>query len=120
MTDERSWQGHVVFGALLAAAYLVAVLTVIHLDHGSELAKLARGAYTDTFSPLGLSRAAAWPGSSLGPVSEYPDGPFDAGTYRSALQPSRHACRWAAVGQAVLVFLVATAGHARRRAPSRR
>ena len=88
---------------------LAAVLTVIYLDYSSEVAKLARGAYTDTFSPLGLGRAAAWPGSYLGPISVYPDGPFDAIAYRAELQPSLHACLRAAVVQAVLVFLICAA-----------
>ncbi len=108
MRSSGRWRGPLIFGAAVAAAYLALVLAVIHLNYSSEVAKLARGAYTDTFSPLGLARAAAWPGSYLGPISDYPDGPFDAGTYRSELQPSLRACLAAAVVQSVLVFMVGT------------
>jgi len=120
LTDNRRWQKSLIFGAAVAALYLTAVLAVIYLDYSSEVAKLARGAYTDTFSPLGLARVAAWPGSYLGPLSDYPDGPFNAVTYRAALRPSLQACLRAAPVQAVLVFLIGTVIDSWRRVLSRR
>ena len=59
--------------ALFGFAYAAVTSVVVLVDYSSETDKLDRGAYTDTFPPLGLAQAATLPLSAFLPQPEYQD-----------------------------------------------
>ena len=60
-------------GAVVAALYVIGVGGVVLLEDHSEVAKLDRGTFTDTFPPLLLSEGLTLPLSAQLPQPVYPD-----------------------------------------------
>jgi hypothetical protein len=67
---------------LVCAAYLIVALAVTSGEYLSETAKIARGTYTDTFSPFFYTNLLSFPVSVLHPAwPGYPDH-FSARAFR--------------------------------------
>jgi hypothetical protein len=87
-----------VVGLSLGVAYLLVFASVTAVQYRSETAKLARGAFTDTFDALAFSRLLTFP-TSLG-LPPTPKGDL------AALQESTRQLATYALWQAVVVGVI--------------
>jgi hypothetical protein len=90
-------------GLSLGVAYLLVFASVTAVEYRSETAKLARGAFTDTFDALGFSRLLTFP-TSLG-LAPTPKGDL-AALQESARQLATYAV-WQAIAVGVIVGALA-------------
>jgi len=93
-------------GGLIALGYVAFAITTLLLEYRSESDKLSRGMYTDTFSPFIFSDLVSWPTSAF--VSHwtgYPDR-FSQESWQKALNDAVPGYLWAAVIQALLIFVL--------------
>jgi hypothetical protein len=89
---------------VVAAVYAAAAVLTLVLEYASEMSKISRGMFTDTFEPLVFSELLTFPISTLHSVwHRYPDA-FDAGVYR---QHVRDAVWPTVINVAVEALLVA-------------
>ena len=108
----RVWRGAV----LLGLVYLLVVVAFAGFEYRDESARLDRGAYTDTWSPLVLTHLVTLPLSlqTDNGLRRYPD-QFDEPVFRDILRARAKAFLVAGVIQAaVLTVLVVAWRRARR------
>ncbi len=82
-TRERSaGRGRPRWPWVLTAVYLVVGAVVTAVEYLSEVAKISRGTYTDTFSPYAFTEVLSFPASLVHPAwTAYPAS-FDASVFR--------------------------------------
>lgn len=85
MDDTRGWRGSRITVAVAIAMYPLTVLLVMLLEYRSELDKIARGTFSDTFSPFAFTHLLTLPSSLIvDPWPGYPDA-FDEAIFRRLL-----------------------------------
>jgi hypothetical protein len=98
----RGWRQHSLFWAgVTVVPYLLVTLGVAAVEYFSEMSKLSRGFYTDTFSPFFYTHILTFPTSAL--HSDWPGYPevFDRVQWESIVQH--------AVGPVVLTVVIQAA-----------
>jgi hypothetical protein len=98
----RRWRQHSLFWpVVIVVTYLVVTLGVAAVEYFSEMSKLSRSFYTDTFSPFFYTHILTFPASAL--HSDWPGYPevFDRVQWESIVQH--------AVGPVVLTVVIQAA-----------
>jgi hypothetical protein len=71
---------------IVTISYLVVASATVTLEYTSEMSKISRGMFTDTFAPYVFSELLTLPISKLHPAWHgYPDG-FDPAVYRQLVR----------------------------------
>lgn len=95
---RRWWRRPVLVGVSVGVVYLLTFVSVTAIEYRSETAKLARGAFTDTFDALLFSRLLTFP-SSVG-LAPTPKGDL------TALQESARQLAVIALWQAAVLGVI--------------
>lgn len=79
----RRWRERVFFWpTVVAAVYAATAVLALVLEYTSEMSKISRGMFTDTFAPVVFSELLTFPMSTLHPVwHSYPEA-FEPAIYR--------------------------------------
>lgn len=101
----RRWRRHSLFWpGVIVVPYLLVALSVATVEYFSEMSKLSRGFYTDTFSPFFFTHILTFPTSAL--YSDWPGYPevFDRVQWESIV---RHAVGPVALNVVIQAALLA-------------
>jgi hypothetical protein len=90
----------------VSVVYAALVLSVNRAEVHSEMQKIDRGVFTDTFPPLIFTKAVTLPASatSVASVPNYPVD-FDRSAYRSVVEDGSRTLLQAGLAQALGIFL---------------
>jgi hypothetical protein len=105
--SRRHRHGTLFWPGVISVAYLVLTLVVTAAEYLSELSKLSRGFYTDTFSPFAYTHLLSFPVSAV--HSDWPGYPetFDQSQWRAIVQHAVGPVVTTVVLEAVLIAAVA-------------
>jgi ABC-type phosphate/phosphonate transport system permease subunit len=84
---QRGWRQHSLFWpCAIGLVYLLVTLAVMAVEYISEMSKLSRGFYTDTFSPFFYTHILTFPASAV--HSDWPGypGEFNETQWKSIVQ----------------------------------
>lgn len=98
----RGWRQHTLFWpSVIGLVYLLVTLAVMAVEYISEMSKLSRGFYTDTFSPFVYTHVLTIPASAV--HSDWPGYPqeFNETQWKGIVQH--------ALGPVALTVLIQTA-----------
>lgn len=106
-TRSGQWWAPLVVPLLVCLAYVSLLVTVNEVERASEMAKISRGVYSDTFSPTLfmelLTVPASWRVTRSLPT--YPR-TFDAAAYRRVVDVRSERLLAVGLGQAGVAFLM--------------
>jgi hypothetical protein len=104
---RRLFRGPVETGLVVGIVYLLLAAGTATAERMNELHKIGQGNFTDTFEPLGVSRALTWPVHNA-VADSWPGYPaqFDAAAYRSLVNHAWSQTIGAALLEACLIALI--------------